>query len=227
MKAGLLIAVSLFCLLAVSQAGSKGLDISIFNGVISVDTWKCLINQGYSFTIIEIFNGGYGASKSAVQSAKNAWAAGMQGVGFYAFMCPKCGGNVPASKPIETIKETLGGYSNWVRFWLDVEPCSGCWDSDQNSNINYVSDLATAAVNAFGSSKVGLYTSSGSWSQVVGNNRRANINALPLWYAHWDGKQDMSDSWAYSFGGWSSAHLKQFTGGTKVCGLDIDNNYLP
>ena len=227
MKAGLLIAVSLFCFLAVGHSGSLGVDVSIFQDVISVDTFKCMLNQGITFVIIEIFNGGYGIGKNAIQSAKNAWAAGMQGVGFYAFMCPNCGGNVPASKPIETIKEHLGGYSDWVRFWIDVEPCDDCWNADQNVNLDYVSDLATAAVNAFGSNKVGLYTSAYCWNAVVGTGRRAHINDLPLWYAHWDGKTDMTDTWAYNFGGWTKGYLKQYTGGTTVCGLYLDNNYLP
>lgn len=227
MRTSSLLSVAFFCLLAVGCSGSRGVDLSVFTGPISVDTFSCMINDGVSFVIIEIFNGGYGFNQDAIQNAKNAWAAGMQGVGFYAFMCPNCGGNYPASQPIQTIADNLGGYSDWVRFWLDVEPCDGCWNGDLDSNLDYVSDLATAAVNTFGSDKVGLYTSQYSWSAVVGSGQRANINALPLWYAHWDGVMDMSDSWAYSFGGWSSGYLKQYTGDSTVCGVSVDNNYLP
>jgi len=50
-------------------------------------------------------------------------------------------------------------------FWLDVEPLSGVWNGD-SENINYVASLADEAKSL--GMNVGVYSSEGSWGDVVG-----------------------------------------------------------
>jgi hypothetical protein len=48
---------------------------------------------------------------------------------------------------------------------------------------------------------------------------------LPLWYAHYDNKQDFSDWEANKFGGWTSPSIKQFAGDSPLCGYHVDLSY--
>lgn len=217
--------IALLCMAGVYvNAKTLGIDLSIFSGAVSKEKFQCLRSHGYNFAIIQAFNGGRGFNPHAVQNAENAYAAGMTGVGFYIFACPKCGGNIPASRPIDTVANGLKGYSKAVRFWIDVEPCNGCWYGSTKDNLEYVDGVVTAAMKKFGSNKVGIYTSKYSWQGVVGSGTKPHFKTLPLWYALYDGKPEFT---SINFGGWTKPYLKQYKGDQKLCGLDVDYNYLP
>ena len=110
--------------------------------------------------------------------------------------------------------------------WLDVEPCSGCWSSAA-ANMAYVNSLAVAAKAA--GFNLGVYSSLYSWESVMGS-QSANtplLQALPLWYAHYDGHANFDDTTYYQFGGYTKPAMKEYVGNAAQCGLTIDKNWYP
>lgn len=73
---------------------------------------------------------------------------------------------------------------------------------------------------------VGIYASHYMWLQIFGAVDKCNLfSNLPLWYAHYDNKQDFSDWEANKFGGWTSPSIKQFAGDSPLCGYHVDLSY--
>lgn len=112
--------------------------------------------------------------------------------------------------------------------WLDIEtnPSSGCtWSlGTPDSNCQYVKELITA-IEARGRA-VGIYASAYMWNQIMGSRDNCpNFSNYPLWYAHYDGKENFDD-WATSkFAGWTTPTLKQYAGDSIVCGYALDLSY--
>ncbi len=102
--------------------------------------------------------------------------------------------------------------------WFDIEQCSGCW-SDAATNCQYMQTAVSTAVNA--GAQVGIYSSEGEWGQTVGSDC-TSFSSYPLWYAHYDDSPSFSDSWAYSFGGWSSPAMKQYNDQGPCVNVDVD-----
>lgn len=205
--------------------GAFGVDISLqtCESGVSIDTWKCLVNQGFSFAIIEAWNGGYQFNKNISKCVNDAWSVGMRHVDVYAFMCPNCRGNNPPQTAVDTLVE---GLSN-VRFgqlWFDIEQCDGCWN-DYASNVNYVQQLVNRGVAHLGSSRVGLYSSSYEWQITMGGSK--DFSHLPLWYAHYDNDPSFSDRWAFTFGGWSQPSIKQYNDHGSGCSINADIDWYP
>jgi len=193
-----------------------GMDISAY--CTGID-WSCLVKNGYSFAIIQAWAGGYGVNTNIGDCVKAAWAAGMKHVDIYAFMCPRCSGNDPATA-MASIKSHMSGVP-FGQLWLDVEQCSGCWN-DAGSNCAFVASCAAAAVSH--GFKLGVYSSEGSWAATVGSC--SSVDEYPLWYAHYDDDESFDDG-AYHFGGWSTPAMKQFAGNVAVCGSSIDQDWYP
>ena len=64
------------------------------------------------------------------------------------------------------------------------------------------------------------------WNQIMGNKDAcAQFSNYPLWYAHYDGKQDFSDWQANKFGGWTTPAIKQYAGDSVLCGYKVDLSY--
>jgi len=196
-----------------------GMDISA--ACTGID-WNCLVSNGYTFAIIQTWQGGYQFNSNIGSCVSGAWNAGMKHVDIYAFMCPLCDGNNPASSAISAISQGISGV-DFGMLWIDVEQCEGCWNNDDASNCAYVAEAASAATSA--GFNVGIYSSEGSWASTVGDC--TSVSNYPLWYAHYDGEANFDDSWAYEFGGWTSPAMKQFSGDATVCGDDIDQDWYP
>ena len=112
--------------------------------------------------------------------------------------------------------------------WLDIEtnPSSGCtWSQGTpESNCQYIKELITA-IEARGRA-VGIYASGYMWNQIMGNRDSCtNFSSYPLWYAHYDGKEDFNDWPASKFAGWNTPTIKQYTGSAVLCGIDVDLSY--
>ncbi|ELR23388.1 Lysozyme, putative [Acanthamoeba castellanii str. Neff] len=207
---------------------AKGLDVSLQDcASITPAQWRCLREQeGFSFAIIEAWNGGFQLNQKLAYCVSNAWAAGFAHVDivhYYAFLCPNCGGNNPPANAVSAIDNYLK--SNNVQYgqlWFDIEQCTGCWNDDA-SNFAFIKQ-AVASAQRLGMS-VGIYSSDYEWGATVGASTRG-FPGLPLWYAHYDNMPSFNDAWAYSFGGWTRPAIKQYydrdSGACGVTNIDLD-----
>ena len=110
--------------------------------------------------------------------------------------------------------------------WLDIEtnPSPGCsWASfDTYSNCMYVGELVQAIRNQ--GRAPGIYASYYMWQSIMGSaNACTNLGDVPLWYAHYDGKDNFSDF--VPFGGWTKPNMKQYVGDTTMCGAGVDLSF--
>ncbi len=90
------------------------------NGMNQAD-WDCLTKSGYSFAIIQAWEGGYQytshigifktsfifLTKSKATCVSQSRTAGMAHTDVYAFMCPQCSGNGSPTGAVETIVNNL------------------------------------------------------------------------------------------------------------------------
>jgi len=146
----------------------------------------------------------------------DAHKAGFDIVDVYAFLCPRCSGNNPPASAIDKIIDNLKDVKYNV-LWLDVEQCSGCWDSDA-ANRDFISKAAKAAEAK--KVKVGIYSSTGEWASTVGS--WTELRNLPLWYAHYDGRPSFDDWPAMKFGGWDKPTMKQYGDSGPCASVDVD-----
>lgn len=209
-------------LLIKSTTATLGIDVSgTICEAMTIGDFQCLNGQGYSFGIIQTWMGGYGFNPSVGGCVSDAWKAGFAHVDVYIFMCPNCEGNGDPAAVVNTAVDNLKGV-NYGMMWFDIEQCDGCWSTDLGDNANY---LATAIAQAHTRGvHVGIYSSDYEWSATVGSF--TGFKSLPLWYAHYDGVAAFSDVWAYSFGGWTSPVMKQFSDAGTSC-ISADLNWYP
>jgi GH25 family lysozyme M1 (1,4-beta-N-acetylmuramidase) len=110
--------------------------------------------------------------------------------------------------------------------WIDVEdnPSTGCsWKGHTAaSNCDFLMELIDGLKSK--GKHVGVYTSQGEWSSVMGSQSACTKAAgEPLWYAHYDNSKSFGDY--HKIGGWSKPTMKQFSGTGKVCGVGADLNW--
>jgi hypothetical protein len=197
-------------------------------GSMSQYDWDCFVNAGYSFAIIQTWQGGYGFDSNIANCVNDAWAAGMAHVDVYAFLCPNCNYNYPASSAINSLLSSLNNAgltpgSDFGMLWFDVEQCSGCWN-DADSNAAFLQDGVNQAVSD--GLNIGIYSSEYEWGATVGYSE--GFTSFPLWYAHYDDNPSFSDTSYYQFGGWTSPAIKQFTDQQpSQCSTDADQDWYP
>eukprot|EP01102_Stenamoeba_stenopodia_P022969 TRINITY_DN9769_c0_g1_i1.p1 TRINITY_DN9769_c0_g1~~TRINITY_DN9769_c0_g1_i1.p1 ORF type:complete len:240 (-),score=52.70 TRINITY_DN9769_c0_g1_i1:95-772(-) len=219
-------ALSLFLLIALWVAPSfqtLGVDMSLAQcHTATKSDWECLVKEGYTFAIIEAWDGGYQFDDTIAQCVADAWAAGMAHVDVYAFLCPNCDGNSPSSSAVKTLVDKLKSAN--VKFgmlWFDVEQCSGCWNS-ASDNAQFLAEAVDEADNL--GVKVGIYSSEYEWGATVGSY--SGLTKYPLWYAHYDDSPSFNDSPYWHFGGWTTPAIKQYWDhGPSACAVSVDVNY--
>eukprot|EP01116_Phalansterium_solitarium_P010459 TRINITY_DN2524_c0_g1_i1.p1 TRINITY_DN2524_c0_g1~~TRINITY_DN2524_c0_g1_i1.p1 ORF type:complete len:261 (-),score=86.33 TRINITY_DN2524_c0_g1_i1:64-846(-) len=217
------VGVCLAAMVAVSFA-AEGVDMSadICQSMAPSD-WPCIVNQGYTFAIIQGWSGGYGYNSGLSDCVANAWAAGMAHVDVYVFFCPNCDGCSDPAGTIQTMVNNMAGQNiKYGMLWFDTEQCDGCWN-DAGSNAAYIHTGVNQAVSM--GVTVGMYSSPYEWGQTVGGD--TSFTAYPLWYANYDGDQSFDDWSSDPFGGWSSPAMHQFAGDASVCGIDVDLTWYP
>jgi GH25 family lysozyme M1 (1,4-beta-N-acetylmuramidase) len=204
---------------------TTGFDISVYSGAVSTGTFQCMANNGYVFAIIEAWTGGYTLNVNYPQNWRNAKAGGLSYVDIYAFVCNQCYGNTPTAIAAAIKASLPSGFNGML--WLDIEPCSGCWSSDGNQNLQFVDSVAAACQSA--GFNLGVYSSYYSWQSVMGSATASTsrLSALPLWYAHYDNDPSFDDPFYWEFGGWSQPNIKQYAGNGNACGLTIDYDWYP
>jgi len=214
----------LFFLFIGFEVGNAVLGVDISSATcqtITLSDWQCLIRNGYTFAIIETFDGGYQMNNNIAQCVGNAWRAGMKHVDVYAFLCPNCNGNTPASSAVNRIISTLKSEGvQYGMFWFDIEQCAGCWNG-LSANAQFVQEAVYAATNA--GVIAGVYSNRNEWNQTVGTY--SGLSHYPLWYALWDNKASFNDPSAWNFGGWSNPAIKQYNDRGPCSDVDVD--YYP
>ena len=160
---------------------------------------------------------------NAVQNIKNARAAGIPNVDVYLFPCR----GKSAADQVNQMIAGLGS-ANYGMIWMDIEtnPSSSCnWASFSHaSNCEYLGELVNA-VKAHGKTP-GIYASHYMWTEIMGSaSACTNYNQVAMWYAHYDGKDNMDDYPGLAYGGWTKANVKQYKGTTTLCNAGVDLSF--
>ena len=136
------------------------------------------------------------------------------------FPCVSCGD--PAGQVNATIAYLESQGAKPGRLWYDVEAYR--WSSSLSANQQFIQGLVDKGMSM--GMEAGIYSSASGWTEIVGHSwSYPSSKGLPLWYAHYDGKQDFSDF--SSFGGWNAPAIKQYYGDKSSCGVGIDYNWAP
>jgi len=194
---------------------------------MTLQEWQCLRKEGFTFAVIETFDGGPGQNTAIGKCVSDAWQAGFIHVDVYAFICPNCQNNNPPSAVMQRIISYLKENKvNYGQLWFDVEQCGTehCWN-DAPSNVAYLRSAINTAISS--NVSVGIYSSAYSdwgWHSMMGAD--TSFSNTPLWYAHWDGIQTFNDSW-WNFGGWKKSAIKQYGAFYKSCNVVYDVDYYP
>jgi len=224
----LFIILSVFLIIKASKA-SNGIDMS--SGICSSmnqTNWNCLRNQANNFAIIQTFSGGYGFNTKISTCVSEARTAGFLYVDVYAYICPNCVGNNPIATTMTTMINNLKTV-NYGMLWIDIEECGApgtCWSATNfTANADFIQTAVQTAINA--NVSVGIYSSEGEWSTVLGTTSRVVFPSVPLWYAHYDNVAAFSDTTYYQFGGWTKPNIKQYSGSATQCSISVDLNWYP
>lgn len=108
------------------------------------------------------------------------------------------------------------------RVWVDVEMKDEYWTTSIAANR----DFFQAVIGRLTARRVaiGVYTSLSQWGPIMGSNYTGGAQ-YPLWYARYNNQMNFGDF--RPFGGWTRPYIKQYVGDVKVCGVDVDKNWMP
>jgi len=190
-----------------------GVDVS---AAVSTSDFSCLAKQGYTFAIVRCFQSTGVVDPNCATTAANAHAAGLD-VDLYLFPCFKCGNAFSQMDNVSSYAKSKG--VKYETLWLDIEGTQ-YWGT-QAANVQFFQQLISAGEHI--GITMGVYTSASQWTPIMGSSTAGSI--YPVWYAHYDGVKSFADFTA--FGGWKTPYMKQYQGDATVCGVGIDENYLP
>jgi GH25 family lysozyme M1 (1,4-beta-N-acetylmuramidase) len=106
------------------------------------------------------------------------------------------------------------------RMWLDVE------QEPQGIGANDLAKRVQSAVDACqakGTAQCGIYTGQGFWKGAMANMTK--FAELPLWYAHYNFKKELSHWPGESFGGWAAPVAKQWAE-QVLCSVGVDKDTM-
>lgn len=106
------------------------------------------------------------------------------------------------------------------RMWLDVEQEPGGLGATE---LEAKVQQAVDACQKHGSAECGIYTGRGFWQGALANTKK--FAELPLWYAHYNFKKELSHWPAEGFGGWQSPVAKQWAE-EVLCSVGVDKNTM-
>ncbi|KAL7715718.1 lysozyme [Entamoeba marina] len=205
----------LFCLvIALTYGATYGTDMS---SLVSVDSFKCLKDKGYTFAIPRCWRS-YGVwDDSCAQTCSNAHDAGIDPVDVYFYPCVSCGN---AAGQVSTFWNKIISYGVECRLvWFDIE---GTWTSSYSANIDFFEEMMNQA-RKIGINH-GVYVSTHYWSTLFGSDYvYPYASSTPLWYPHYDNNPSFSDFVA--FGGFTTPSIKQYKGTTSLCSASVDLSY--
>lgn len=210
------VAILVLALFAARVDATIGGDIS---GGYGTDTFKCTRDKGWDFVITRSYCSFGGVDPGAIGNLDSAKAAGIPYRDVYHFPCRGKNAQAQVKEDVDHV-----GKDRFGTLWFDIEtnPSPGCgWSSDKGSNCQFMRDLIDGG-HAVGV-RMGVYASEYMWGSIMGDCDAAKD--LPLWYAHYDGKQTFSDFTA--FGGWSKPAMKQYWDSVGYCGINSDADWYP
>lgn len=210
-----------------------GFDISLqmCNSDFSTSNlWNCFKNNGFGFSVIQAVQGGNGATANIKQCVSSAAHQGFA-VSLYGWFCPNCRGQSDAYQTgynaiLNLKNQGIYPGTNYTYFYIDVEECDpddDCFSKTPSVNQQYILDLVKGVQD--GGAKAAIYASPYEWNLLMGSTSwtDSRLSSLPLWYANWNNRADMSGFSA--FGGWTSPHMHQYADTNDVC-YDVDLDFI-
>lgn len=211
-----LIATLLSVLAVVPALAALGGDISQY---YSSGTFSCCVSNGWDFVIVRSYCSYGGTDPNVVATLGQAVAGGITYHDVYHFPCY---GGVGAAAQVQADYNNVAGKFGMMWFDIETNPSPGCsWSSNTADNCNFLGQMISEG-QALGI-HMGIYSSVYEWGQVMGGCTVGADNGIPLWYANWDGSQSFSDF--SSFGGWTSANIKQYADSVGICGINADADW--
>eukprot|EP00245_Coleochaete_scutata_P002252 TRINITY_DN12961_c1_g2_i1.p1 TRINITY_DN12961_c1_g2~~TRINITY_DN12961_c1_g2_i1.p1 ORF type:complete len:263 (-),score=31.73 TRINITY_DN12961_c1_g2_i1:544-1239(-) len=204
--------------------GGLGLDVS---QAYSTGSWRCWksINPGFTLAVVRAYRSSGVVDANAVQSLKNAHAAGYLYKHVYMFPCATGGGCPTAATQVNSMITNLkNGAAPFSKVWIDVE---GTWTSSTTTNKNFlIAIIGALKARGYTTTQIGIYTSKSQWVPIMGS---ADFHSYALWYAHYDGVFNFNDF--VSFNGWTNPSIKQYMGDQTVTCSGVrtpgaDKNYF-
>ena len=188
---------------------------------VSKSAFECIIaERGVQYLTVRAFQSNCYLDPHTVDTIHAAWAAGIQNVDIYFF--PSYGCTMDGIMQFDLTMQHLASHNaSFNRIFFDVEdwewePESGC-----QKNVDWFTPLYQHAIDVLGSPRVGIYTTTSTWSRITCNSK-AFIGSM-LWYARWD-KNPSFDGFL-PFGSWDQPFEKQFTGNDGACDIHLDFDY--
>ena len=198
---------------------------------VGPDSLRCIKDMGYPRIIIRAYRNDNTVDSACPHTIYNARTAGMAVTDIYMFPCPHC------SSPEDQVSSMLryllsynisftGQGIQLSHLWLDIEDTANhdYWGSDSRSNADWMSELYSAASNAIGAEKVGIYSSIYMWETIFADSSFDCCSHAKLWYADYDGGPSFSDF--RPFAGWRTPFGKQFSGTGGLCTASVDKSYF-
>ena len=188
-------------------------------GAVAADTFTCLRDHGFEYTVIECWREKDSGSfvDDCVDNVANAWKAGFETVDIYMYAERY---RDPAAQANEMLTNLTASSVKFGGVMLDVE--GDKWNEyTHEQNQQFMLDWR----KVFDDADIPLIMYCGSqWSSYFGDEFTA-FSDVPLVYAHYDNIPSFYD-WDYApYGGWEHPAGKQFYDGIEpeiVCGLALD-----
>jgi GH25 family lysozyme M1 (1,4-beta-N-acetylmuramidase) len=195
----------------------RGLDLSVYQGEVSISAWRCLRQSGYEFAIVQAYQSKGVVNPYVVTDIARAREAGFKYIDIYIFPDFHKGIGSAASQVKEAVDFVRGHGQNFGMLWIDIEGPE-YWGKCAD-NIAFLRAMVAGAEKM--GVKLGIYTSKTQWDPIGCGS--TEFSRFPLWYPHYDNNPSFSDF--RPFGGWTKPSIKQYTGTTSICGTQIDQNF--
>jgi len=210
-----------FTILLVPALSVYGVDFGVAQGILTPQQFQCLIDKGKEFMIMQLWRSNGLINPYYKTNYETAQAVGIKKIDAYAFIC----------NSINTPEQICNGIVNNLpanfrgRVYIDIEPWTGCWVGTPEERLKFAEDVATTCLQH--GLDMGVYSCHWDWVQVFGSGELSSpiLTKLPLWYAHYDGKDVFDDDFkTQTFGGWTTAIMKQYLPTFPLCGSAFDMN---
>jgi hypothetical protein len=214
-------------------ADLRGFDVSQPQAGLNPNFWSCAFNAGYRKVVIRAYQQACGhggrVDPNFVPAYNAAVAAGFTRIDAYMFPCvgPQPT-DVDCKSPSEQVQElidTINKHSlNIQRLWFDIEPTNGVCNAWQLGNARNLQVAREWIVLLRGTARDwGVYANRNQWEGMFGSLGADIASDLPLWAVQDDKVPGVSTVTKF-FGGWKSAHAKQYWLDTRTpeCDGSVD-----
>jgi hypothetical protein len=226
-----LILSSLAAAVGSATASIKAVDSSVY---VAEAIYKKALSEGFTRAIIRGYHEactiGGEIDPTFISTYTNAVLAGYHDIGVYFVPCTgttnKC---KPYATQFQELFDTIHTHKMQINaLWIDFEVDNLCrpWNYGNEQNLIQAREVMGAATQAvtnaggLGHIRVGVYSSPGEWVDIFGSHDVVLDIGLPLWYANWNGKGDMS--YVPKIGGWQTILGHQYTNVSASGDFDLN-----